>query len=298
MEAEFKKALTGDDLSIFNKWSTRIDAVGPKKAYSEFKADYQGIDPNTAHTYIHIFGMLLYIKFGIKGVSYCDATFAYGCYHSLVARAIEEQGTQIVPLLNQLCSKNLEKLNVAITGCQHGIGHGVLGYYGYTFDSLEQALTVCYKLPEKFETNACEAGTYMEYDFRTMLLSQASQRPFNPSDPYDPCNRLAPYLQSDCYFWNDQWLISSLSGQDINENLDSPMVSIDLGNKIPAIFQRLGRVCNKIPNMRNQLSCFTGAGYFVGGFVGWSIPEAIQACDEFSPYGYAAVHGCLSNFEG
>jgi hypothetical protein len=277
-EEDYKRTLRGIDVLVFETWKNKLDRAKPDQVYSEFKKAYHNINTNDAHTYSHIFGALLYINLGVKGIDICDSDFAYGCYHSFMAKAIEEQGTSVIYTLSRHCEDNLLDLQSVTTGCQHGVGHGILSYYGYTLHSLSHAVSVCQGFETPDERKACEAGVYMEYDFRTMLLDEGVRREFVQSDPYDPCDKLEKKLQYSCYYWHMQWVIDTFYTR----------MSID------DEFKEIGKMCSEIKETDNKQQCFSGAGHFVGQYVYWDIPIAAKVCKEFSDYGNAAVTGCLA----
>lgn len=279
-EKEYLKQLRGTDALVFRDWSRRIDDVGGKEAYQELKNKYKDLKPYDAHLYSHLFGTLLYIKLGAQGVSVCDDAFAYGCYHSYMGKAIQDQGIGVVNTLGAHCAENLRSMKMNPGGCHHGIGHGILSYYGYTFHSLQRALATCYEFKNENEITPCEAGVYMEYDFRFMLLDEKATREFQENDPESPCKQLADNLKPYCYFSHGRWMIESLTGT------------------YPERFKKIGKICSAVEGEENKTQCFAGPGHVVGMYANYSIPTARQLCKQFSPYGIVYVNSCLSAAKG
>src|SRR5207247_1021973 len=84
-------------------WSEQIDAVGPVKAYSEFKSAYAKKDFMTQHIAAQVFGELLYEKKGVEGLSACDETFSFGCDKRIFLDAWRERGLEAESALEAMC---------------------------------------------------------------------------------------------------------------------------------------------------------------------------------------------------
>ncbi len=182
-------------------WKGRISAVGPVRAYSEFGNAVQDLTPQKQHEDAHAFGGALYQIAGVGGLSTCDARFSFGCFHEFLGRAIAALGLGSVGSLNEGC---IEALGAGSLSCQHGIGHGVLAYLGYTGDDLNKALRICKDLPHNDPIGGCYGGVFMEYNLQTMLGTEGRIRP-PTSDMQAPCDSVADAYKTACYFWQPQW---------------------------------------------------------------------------------------------
>lgn len=175
-----------------------IEEVGGQEAYASFleTVDQSPID---THTQAHIFGEALYNVEGLEGVSVCDTSLRFGCYHSFFGQAIFEKGIEILPELNLLCRSNYGE----DTKCQHGLGHGLLVYTGY--EELLPALELCESIDAE-QTGGCLGGVFMEYNFHTMDQVDGGLflRPLK-DDPYEPCNTLPERFHPACYLEQVQW---------------------------------------------------------------------------------------------
>jgi hypothetical protein len=232
-------------------WKQEIDKLGTEKAYELFKKDAGGKEFGVAHTLSHIFGELIYDKEGVKGVAFCDGSFSFGCYHSFFGKAISENGIDVVPKLADACMK---RWGMSL-GCPHGIGHGLLGYVGD--EKIVDALDICDTLPWKDPFGGCGSGVFMEYNFHTMQsVDKAEDRPFDPKDPYDPCNKLPARFGKTCYFEEPQWWSHVLS----------------------ADYAKIGRLCSAIKDEVERSACFEGVGNVVAPYTSYDSAKTIKVC--------------------
>src|SRR3989304_7210773 len=148
------------------KWAQEIAQFGAEQAYSNFKKTYQDTNPASQHAAAHIFGQVLYVNVGLSGATICDESFAFGCFHSFLANAIQAEGMGVIKNLNEQC---IAKLKSQALGCQHGIGHGILASTGYEFANLANALEICDSLPANDPIGGCLGGVFMEYNLQTTL---------------------------------------------------------------------------------------------------------------------------------
>lgn len=229
-----------------------VDILGAEDAYREFKAEYLGEDYGAQHTAAHIFGEVLYEKKGLKGVSVCDKEFAFGCYHSFFGVAVNKEGIGILPILDKAC---IAKWTIKGIGCQHGIGHGVLSYFGDA--KLLDALEACTQLSWKGPIGGCTSGVFMEYNFHTMLNpSRITLRPLDQTDPHLPCSMLPEKFSKACYFEQPDWWDKVYSHD----------------------YLKIGELCQQITETSSMHTCFRGFGNVVGVSTDYNPDEAIDIC--------------------
>lgn len=245
----------------YEKWLGQIKQKGGTNAYAHFKTETEKKSINQGHTDAHLFGEALYNIEGVEGVSVCDTSFSYGCYHSFLGSAIYSQGMDIVEKLSGKCFENLKKDGLA---CQHGIGHGVLSSIGYDLDSVRKSLKICDKLKDKDPIGGCPGGVFMEYNFQTMLLDEAKTRPFDINDPYFPCFSIDNYYIGACFYNQAQWWLSALSGtfEERTKKIDT--------------------LCQNIKDPHLQIQCFKGFGINMIAQVNYDIEKANTICSSFS----------------
>lgn len=234
------------------KWSEYIEKLGTEKAYEKFKSDYKSETFGAQHNASHLIGELLFEKGGIDGLTTCDSTFAFGCYHGFFGAAVQKDGLKILPDLDRACIK---KYGLKGLGCPHGIGHGVLSYLGE--DHLLEALSDCSTLSWKEPIGGCTSGVFMEYNFRTMQSpDNMLMREIDEKDNYAPCSTLPEkYLQA-CYYEQANWW--------------EKVYSFD--------YAKVGKLCDSIQNQLNREACFRGLGQATGPSSKYNIAEAKKRC--------------------
>ncbi len=234
--------------------SHQIDTEGPQSAYDAYKERYAGYDFGTQHALAHIMGELLYQKEGIEGLTICDASFAFGCYHSFFGEAIRNEGTEIIEELDRTC---IEAYGPLGTGCQHGIGHGIVEYMGR--ENLKEALLSCDKTSQPHPLFGCTSGVFMEYNFPIVITPDKifnNVRKLN-DQVYAPCTSVPERFQASCYYELPQLWMS------------------EFGNNIPT----LGELCSNLSVGTNQKNCFLGVGSTIVPAVKYSVERTISACD-------------------
>jgi hypothetical protein len=177
-------------------WEGRVKTLGSAGAWTELKQTYAKAGPGVQHTLAHLFGSILFEKNGLEGIAVCDAAFAYGCYHSFFGGALAAHGLDIVPSLVRDCHGSL--------GCEHGIGHGLMEFFGP--GHFLEALEAC--PPETNPFRGCAAGVFMEYNVPMALdgdLSAPGPRRFDPAKPYDPCPQVPERFRAACYHELPAW---------------------------------------------------------------------------------------------
>ena len=239
-------------------WKQEIANLGPAKAYTLFKQENAKAPALRQHFSSHVIGELLYEKLGIDGIAVCDSTFGFGCYHGFFGQAIASGGSERIAELDSACVKAYSSLG---TGCQHGLGHGILEYAGYT--RLNDALALCKKTTQLVPLLGCTSGVFMEYN--TPLVSKENgavptTRQLDPKDPHAPCPSVPAENRASCYFELGQWY------------------RITLG----ADRQKLNSLCGTLDGS-DRTHCFLGLGAITVAFDGYVLPKAKAECDAFAP---------------
>lgn len=301
--------LTEKDLSVEKARLERdIRTIGAKSAYAAFKEENRETAYDRQHALAHIFGELMYESEGIEGISVCDSSFGFGCFHSFFGKAIQEKGIRVVKELDGAC---IEAFGLRGTGCSHGIGHGVLSYTGE--ESLLEALEICSTLTFKGPIGGCSSGVFMEYNFRTMTTNGRSElRPLSEEQPYAPCDSLSLFRES-CYFEAPSWWRASLeqrghAPEETYRILGSWCISLS-GDEYEACLRGVGNVipanaaydldlsierCGLMPDKESELWCRKGAAW--GFFADPARREkAVLLCELGAREGEAEA--CLSDYQ-
>lgn len=246
-------------------WIEDINNRGPQKAYASFADLIAEVEPPRQHTLAHVMGGALYKVLGNEGLSYCTDEYSYGCYHEFLGQAIHEGGIPVIEQLSSNCESILKSQSL---GCQHGIGHGILGYFGYDFNALLDALSNCELLGDETISRSCFGGVFMEYNTETLLSDQARNRAFDKELGYMyPCSSLTKSWQKSCYFWQIQWWFA----------LDRQKYS-DIEDRVK---QSAGR-CALVKDEYIKRECFRGIGYNLPGEANYDTEAVSSLCQHIS----------------
>lgn len=232
-------------------WRNRLLKENPNRVYQAFKDKYANVDFTVQHSGAHLFGELLFNNFGADGISVCDSTFSFGCYHGLFTNAINKEGIKIAKKLNDSCIK---KYPGGPSACQHGIGHGILEYMGT--NHLTDALNVCQSLSTA-PLYGCKAGVFMEYNVPLVFDSgppHIQTRKFDPLQPYSPCPALPADFHQACYYELVQFWDKFID------------------------FDKIGALCKAIPDTDERIACYKGVGNNAGPSVNFDIDRAKSIC--------------------
>lgn len=274
------------------EWQARIATIGGRAAYKELERSVRFFDEGKKHTQAHFFGGALYEVDGLAGLSVCDTQFSYGCFHEFLGRAIADLGISSVRELNALCFQALGSNGLS---CQHGIGHGVQAFFGYTEPDLLEALDACADVAHIDPIGGCYSGVFMEYNFQTSLGEQAVTRTSDNKD--SPCDVVVDRYRDACVFSQPQWwyqsivapkedpyTFSSLGGYC--ESLARTSSEIEqcyrgIGNIVPQVAEynpaRTRALCEAVStDSKRRLWCFSSAANSIG--VTTTIRDAEQVC--------------------
>lgn len=232
-------------------WNNTISHLGPQGAYSLLKQHYAHAPHNIAHNTAHVFGEVLYEK-GVEGIAVCDISFIFGCYHGFLGRAISEEGVDVLAKLDAACNKKGREW----LGCHHGIGHGLMSYFGDA--KLEEALFACTSLSWKGPVGGCYGGLFMEYNFRNAHFEGDGLEYTRPNSGglFEPCVYLPEKFRSACFYEQPDWW-RRIFGED---------------------YKKLGELCGKVDDQADREFCFIGVGRMAAQSKKYNIEETILEC--------------------
>jgi hypothetical protein len=252
----------GDDQTaqlntIQKEWFKKMDVVGSSKTYSEFKEKVSHYPFSQQHNMAHMIGDVLYAHEGLKGVTICDPSFAFGCYHSFFARSIKANGLSVIYKLDRECVKDYGTKGL---GCNHGIGHGIL--YEMGKERLVDALTLCSTLSWKGDLGGCTSGVFMEYNLNTMNNPNAERTAVRAptNDLLSPCDSVPQKYRIACYFEMPQWWTILFDHTTVG-------------------FSKAGTLCDSIPDQSQKAICYKGIGNIAAPTTHYSIAETQHLCN-------------------
>ena len=236
------------------RWADRINQVGADNAYKEFVDEYASVPFAEQHPAAHIIGKMLYKQSGISGLTVCDPSFAFGCYHGFFGRVIADRGTGIIPLLADSCRK---RYGANSTGCEHGIGHGIMEYTGRS--GLLEALQLCKGTEQANELYGCTSGLFMEYNSSMVFrdgVAYTDERPLDMKNPLAPCDTVPTPYRTSCYFEIGLWWKGQMG----------------------ADYEKIGNLCTEAATGPERDACYRGWGTVVAESVGHTPAEAKRVC--------------------
>lgn len=280
---DFKKLPDKERYTYLNSLS---NGQGVKSAWKYLVETYSkpsGITENP-HDLAHFSGSLIYQKEGLSGLSTCDSSFAFGCYHGFVDEALS-QSLEPLKDLAESC-ENVGKPNSGPwASCIHGLGHGVATYFEVS--DLKNSLTACEAVP--INPSFCWDGVFMEF------ATNANPKFFEKikEDPLLPCSTLEEKYKATCARSTPRFLskyISTSLTQTTNIchkfNLKKEQancleaVGLDVGIKSQGNVEVIKQECGQIKNEVDHAFCISAAaGELVfENLSGWQ-QSSIETCN-------------------
>ncbi len=279
----------GLNITSFEDIQGRLERLARDKggAYAYEVLRQANLPPNLdLHLLGHSIGDILYVQKGVEGIADCTQDFRNACSHSIVVGALGEfgPGADTLAHIDDACKK-APGGSGAYTMCYHGLGHGVLAFFGY---DLAQTSALCKQMGTREyhdeQYTQCVGGAIMElmggggHDKEKWLA--ARERYLTDDEPLAPCDTaLVPdATKSFCYMYLTPRLLE--------------LAGADLGSPDPAMFPKAFSFCDAIPRSEERLrdSCFGGFGK---EFVPLAAGRDIRAIDKLSDSQYAlAIEWC------
>jgi len=206
------------------------------------------------HLAAHVMGQRLYEDLGVDGFGVCDESFAFGCYHAFFGGAIHDSGPEIVGELAEACRKRFGENS---TGCEHGIGHGLIEQFGR--EGLLKALELCDITRQKHPLFGCTGGVFMEFNSAiTFPKGDAivDVRTPDPGNLHAPCTDVPEKYRTSCYFEIGLWWKQAL-GDD---------------------YVKIGNMCRDATTVSERRACARGWGTVVAENVGYNAEQAHALC--------------------
>lgn len=241
----------------YRYWLSQVENGGPLRAYRDFKSAYADVSVGTAHLAAHVMGDVLYAALGSEGITVCDPTFGFGCFHGFFVSALSSEGESIVSELDDACVERFGELG---TGCQHGIGHGILEYVGH--DNIRDALALCGETTQVVPVLGCTSGVFMEYN-SPMLIEEAGALfeplPVDPQQPYGVCRDVRAQYRDSCYLELGGWWHAA---------------------QTPS-YAEMDTWCGAIANRDHRTFCYLGVGNVVAPSHNYNEDASRTICSRF-----------------
>jgi hypothetical protein len=242
---------------------------GEVEAYDELKKRLNSFSSPRTHQFVHIFGEELYEVGGPEAMVVCDQSFGFGCYHGFMLSAIGDRGVEIVEQLDKICA---EKYGEYGLGCNHGIGHGIMDYFGQ--ERLSEALNECAKLKWHGKLMGCQGGAFMEYFFPSTVGQESPVKnvQFDEKSPYVECQKVDERFRLACYYELTTWWKKSQRFENdriaelcsnIHNNLEKEVCFLGLGHNAAFGYDydivKTVAFCRSLEDPKDKFSCSSGA---------------------------------------
>lgn len=252
------------------------------------------------HDYSHVIGINAWTPGKDIGRVYqqCNELFQSGCYHGVIQAYFAHNGTDSARVAS-LCSETPGIRDNAWLRfqCVHGIGHGLVQTYTM---NLPRALDGCDRLGNRWDSESCYGGAFMEFIVGGRGQSHHAHPPakagdtaaaahdhaamvadtwpaFKVRDRNDmlfPCSALAERYLRGCYGMQ-AGLIAEFTGLD---------------------FAKVAAVCDTAPEAWRR-ACYQGIGTYVSGVTSRDPAESIRMCSLGArPYQPFCFVGLVKNF--
>ncbi len=235
-------------------WVENIQENDATLSYQKFVENNKKAPIGVQHIRAHVIGEVLFETEGITGISICDSNFGFGCFHGLFTVGFASEGRSFVKEADTEC---VERYGVLGTGCQHGIGHGIVEYVGR--DRLGEALALCEETSQPTPLLGCTSGVFMESNTPFTVFPNVEQLepyPYSEEKPYAACESVSEKYKTSCYYELGGWWEVVLQGDK----------------------NKMGELCSNIQNKKFRDSCALGLGNIIGPTSGYSVEKSSALC--------------------
>ncbi len=236
-------------------WESAIHTRGVEAARTEYlRMGEEGVSLGLQHASAHVFARALYANFGFEGVQYCGAEYVYGCFHEMIARGLFEE--KDMREFSKKCVQSPLRLE-----CEHGLGHGFVGHFGYTHEGVHEAMRMCEDMRALPVIQGCRWGVMMEYYFRN--LEESVLVPIDRNG-YEFCTEFSSLARSSCMY-----------------NLSTLWLNEDGAARTKDHVVAVGHRCTEIPDTgSDRLDCAKGIGKLTAYLSEVSYDERTALCTE------------------
>jgi hypothetical protein len=236
-------------------WHKAIEDLGAIEAHRLFVEINDKLGVETQHGLAHVFGSALYDVEGVEGTTVCNSDYGFGCYHEFFLSAVTSEGLEVLNDLDQAC---IDKNGFGGQGCQHGIGHGLVQFFGHL--KLNEALNKCAMLQWQESLFGCQSGVFMEYNFPTPIEGVTDidvGREFDVNNIYAPCNTVPERFKYSCIYALPMWW--------------AMLVEIE--------YPKIGSFCEELTEQKYSDICYKGLALTLIQTRGFDPVLAIETCE-------------------
>jgi plastocyanin len=208
------------------------------------------------HDMAHLVGQLIYKEQGLAGLSICDSSFAFGCYHGLMEVAFDKYKDKPNDVeykkglleARDGCKAVGPEASGPYVSCIHGMGHGIITFREH---DLNKALSDCDTLEVGARTY-CDDGIFME------LSISAPSNFYKQADPIYPCDAVADNYKTACA---------------------RSQVSV-MRNRFHLDTQAISNACNATKNEKISYHCTEALGFYMAQSNSENPEKVVSGCEE------------------
>ncbi|MEJ0021799.1 MAG: hypothetical protein WDN47_04470 [Candidatus Doudnabacteria bacterium] len=229
----------------------RAAEADPVKTWTYVKSAFliNGQQAENAHEFAHLVGNGMYSKYGLDGITNCDETFGFGCFHGVSQELLEQKGVSVVKEIQSRCIQIFPPDKTQnYNGCIHGMGHGLLTWEHF---QVGKALLDCDNLDQLYQ-NYCYDGVFMEH------ASDLAQNEFDPAHSWQFCSALADKYHYNCARYQSQVFLTRF------------------GIDIP----KIGAYCAQAPDEISSSTCSESLGYYITDMNLGKLPQILRSCSQ------------------
>jgi len=235
-------------------WVENIQENDATLSYQKFVENNKKAPIGVQHIRAHVIGEVLFETEGITGISICDSNFGFGCFHGLFTVGFASEGRSFVKEADTEC---VERYGVLGTGCQHGIGHGIVEYVGH--ERLDEALLLCEETSQPTPLLGCTSGVFMEHNTPFTVLpgvEALAPYPFSDEKPYGVCEEVQDLYKESCYYELGGWWEVVLKSDKL----------------------KMGELCSSVSDAHLRNMCALGLGNIIGPTNEYSVERSSYLC--------------------
>lgn len=222
-----------------------------ERYYTEFMRDHSAVEAlqdlksryergggarTYCHPVLHVIGARAGEEYGSVAEAYAhgDTVCRSGYYHGVLEGLfVENGGEEMVARLDELCAAvRGDGYTYNYFSCVHGIGHGLMAYFGH---DLFASLDACTRLSGEWEQSSCAGGVFMEN-----VISDTEELPskfFKDDDLLYPCTVVTGAFATQCYLMQTSHILDVV-GADFARTFEACRSA---GIHAATCFQSIGR---------------------------------------------------------
>lgn len=270
--SELKNCAPANQFKCYEQYFTdKTTSTDAKTAMADLKQIYDDGDEyakSQCHQLAHTVGHVGYKKYGSLAAAFTkgDAFCWSGYYHGVTEEAVGDMGPdRMRSEANDICKDLAASKQYSFDhyNCVHGLGHGFMTVDDF---NLFKALTTCDLLKDKWESDSCYGGVFME-NVMVAVRENGTSEYLRPQEPLYPCTAVESKYKEQCYLMQTSYALQQ-------NNYD---------------FAKAFTLCRDVADKDFANICYQSIGRDASGSTVSDITKTKANCDK------APDHGALEN---